>query len=580
MVSESPDEMDTCRDNKPRHAVYEKMEKLVQDMQQSETGVPVRSQKTFRTFITSVFTGSDLIQWLSTRLKLSDDEHSEAVKLAVLLCHYGYIFPVGDTKNLNVKEDASLYRFQKPYYWPSQYADPDNGSYAIYLVKRSMRNKQKHGLEDHELANLQKLETMLCDKWDYIVTQAKDQVKIAKEKKRADKALNDAQERAFWRVHRPPPGCIKTLEEGPKRNFQPSQMAARRKKNKDLLYSELQYLRRSISICRVKTSKANENLENFALQYFYLDPMLTPPLPSNPWITDDTTFFEISKTNTEIPTEQTVKKWSYSLQALLSDPRGRHEFKNFLVKEYSHENFAFWTACEELKFCRQSEVFDRVQKIAEEYLTSGSASEINIDSRCAEMVKQNMKLPKPNRFTFDSAQEQIFSLMKKDTYQRFIRSEQYNNLLANAIQPGGKKKFFSFGSRKKNNMLTPSPKPKRRGSSGNDAEIESATVAHHSYSTGNLRELDDRQPPTMRRDANSSDSSLARCDTSPNLAARLSLRSPQESPRKAKQLEVPRHSSSNVHVSEPTRIDNSSAACLAITVPSKTNVVAPWEGVD
>ncbi|RUS81851.1 hypothetical protein EGW08_010374, partial [Elysia chlorotica] len=518
-------------------------------------------------FITSVFTGSDLIHWLSTRLKISEEEHTEAIKLAILICQYGYFFPVGDSKSLNVKEDTSLYRFQKPYFWPSQYADPDNASYAIYLVKRSMRNKQKHGLDDHELANLQKLETMLCDKWDYIVTQAKDQVKIAKEKKRADKALNDAQERAFWRIHRPPHGCIKTLEEGPKRNFQPSQMAARRKKNKDLFYCELQHLRRSVNICRVKTSKAIENLENFALQYFELDPMFSPPLPSNPWISDDTTFWEISKTNTEVPMEQTVRKWSYSLQALLSDLRGRHEFETFLLKEYSHENFAFWMACEELKFCRQSEVFNRVHKIAEEFLTTGSASEINIDSRCAELVKQNMKLPKPNRFTFDSAQEQIFSLMKKDTYQRFIRSDQYKNLLANAVQPGGKKKFFSFGSRKKN-MLTPSPKPKRRGSSGNDGDLENPAVAHHSYSTGNLRELDDKQPTIMS-------------DTSPSLVARRSLRSPQESPRRSKQLEVPRHSSSNVHsAAETSRLDSASTACLAIAVPSKTNVVAPWEGVD
>lgn len=33
------------------------MEKLVQEMQQPKSGVPVRSQKTFLTFIPSVFTG-------------------------------------------------------------------------------------------------------------------------------------------------------------------------------------------------------------------------------------------------------------------------------------------------------------------------------------------------------------------------------------------------------------------------------------------------------------------------------------------------------------------------------------------
>ncbi|CAG5133050.1 unnamed protein product [Candidula unifasciata] len=550
------------------------MEKLVQEMQQSKSGVPVRSQKTFLTFIPSVFTGNDLIQWLAARLKISEEEHMEAVRLAMLLCHYGYIFPVGDSRNLTVKEDASLYRFQKPYYWPSQNAEPDNVSYAIHLVKRSMRNKQKHGLDDYEQASLSKLQTMLCDKWDFIVAQAQDQVKIAKERKRTDKAIMDSQEKAFWRIHRPPPGCIKTLDDGPKRNFQPSQIAARRKKNKDLLQKEIQYLHRSLTICRVKSSKAIENLEHFAENFMDIDPMITPPLPSNPWISDDTSYFDIIENYTEIPTEQRVKKWAYSLQVLLGDPRGRLEFENFLLKEYSHENFGFWTACEELKFCRQSEVAEKIKKIAEEFLTDGAPHEINIDSRCAEEVQRNMKLPKPNRYTFDGAQEQIFSLMKKDTYQRFLRSDQYKNLLAIAIQPGGKKKFFSFGSRKKN-TLTPSPKPKRRGSAGNDADMENPAVAHHSYSTGNLRELDEKSSVMIRRDANSSDSSLA-SDTTPNLVARHSLRSNQESPRKSKQLEVPKYS--GIHVTDASKSET--ASCLAITVPSKTNVVAPWEGAD
>ena len=49
-------------------------------------------------------------------------------------------------------------------------------------------------------------------------------------------------------------------------------------------------------------------------------------------------------------------------------------------------------------------------------------------------------------------------------------------------------------------MLTPSPKPKRRGSSnsGEGVMVEGEgvgaglAVAHHSYSTGNLQELDDK----------------------------------------------------------------------------------------
>ncbi len=36
----------------------------------------------------------------------------EAVHLANLLCQFGYYFPVNELKNLIVKDDSSLYRFQ------------------------------------------------------------------------------------------------------------------------------------------------------------------------------------------------------------------------------------------------------------------------------------------------------------------------------------------------------------------------------------------------------------------------------------------------------------------------------------
>ena len=36
----------------------------------------------------------------------------EAVHLANLLCQFGYYFPVNELKNLLVKDDSSLYRFQ------------------------------------------------------------------------------------------------------------------------------------------------------------------------------------------------------------------------------------------------------------------------------------------------------------------------------------------------------------------------------------------------------------------------------------------------------------------------------------
>nr|CAD7406042.1 unnamed protein product [Timema cristinae] len=139
----------------------------------------------------------------------------EALHIANQLCQYGYFFPVSDSKNLLVKDDSSLYRFQTPYYWPWQHRHPDNVDYAIYLSKRTLRNKQRHGLEEYELEALNSLKKNLQNKWDFITMQAEEQVRLAKERKKGEKIVSDSQERAYWRVYRPPPGYLNYIEPAP-----------------------------------------------------------------------------------------------------------------------------------------------------------------------------------------------------------------------------------------------------------------------------------------------------------------------------------------------------------------------------
>jgi regulator of G-protein signaling len=337
------------------------MEKLVREMQHPETGVPVRMQKIFLTTIPCAFTGYDLIEWLVEKLHL--EESAEALHLGGLLCQYGYYFPVTDSKILAVKDDSTLYRFQSPYFWPSQNWEPDNVDYAIYLAKRSMRNKQKHGLDEYEQAAFNKLQKMLCDKWDFIFMQAEEQVRLAKERKKADKVVLDSQERAFWRVHRPPPGHVRCLEEGVRRNYQPSQMAKRKKKNIEGYKKEIEFLKASLSHARMKTSKAADSLTQRSELYHEHDPFSSPAQPSNPWVTDDTTMWSYYN-NPEAPnTERQVKRWAFSMQETLSDPKGLEELESFTKKEFSSENLHFWLSIERLKLCPLSHVSEIVEEI-------------------------------------------------------------------------------------------------------------------------------------------------------------------------------------------------------------------------
>ncbi|KAL6436787.1 hypothetical protein ACFW04_004890 [Cataglyphis niger] len=467
-----------------RPYAFDKMEGLVREMQDPESGVPVRSQKQFLTSIPSAFMGEchrylrcgvsvsghhgqdttvgclrvagyDLIEWLMERLAI--EESVEAVHIANQLCQYGYFFPVNDSKTLTVKDDSSLYRFQTPYYWPWQHRTPDNVEYAIYLAKRTLKNKQRHALEDYEIEALNSLRKNLQNKWDIIQLQAEEQVRLSKERKKGDKIVSDSQERAFWRVYRPPPGCLSSLEVVPvPTRFRPGlPRPPSRKRTLTDLQREVDLLRNSLTRTRIKVSTAIENLKSYFNTYVEYDPMFVQPQPSNPWITDDHTFWQLNSPLVEVPTEKRVKRWALSMEELMSDPTGLQEFTSYLRKEYSHENIRFWLAVKDLRHSFQAQIPDKVNEIFREFLAPGAPCEINIDGKTMEKVHQEMKTP--SRFTFDSAAEHVYTLLlKKDCYPRFIRSDQYRNLLAAGVQPLQKKRFFGFGGQAKKKVSSTS----------------------------------------------------------------------------------------------------------------------------
>uniref|UniRef100_A0A8D8FM75 Regulator of G-protein signaling 9 n=1 Tax=Culex pipiens TaxID=7175 RepID=A0A8D8FM75_CULPI len=498
-----------------RPMAFDKMEGLVREMQDPEAGVPVRSQKLFLTSIPSAFMGYDLIEWLMERLGI---EESEALNISNQLCMHGYFFPVSDTKTLVVKDDSSLYRFQTPYYWPWQQKAPDQIEYAIYLAKRSLRNKQRHGLEDYEAEALASLHKNLKGKWDFITMQAEEQVRLAKERKKGDKIVGDSQERAYWRVHRPPPGQFTPLESCPIPSR--DRQGKPRKRTVEDWQREVEILKASLGRNRVKMSQACECNVAYYETFSEYDPMMNPPLPSNPWVTEDVSFWQMNGPVVEVPTEKRVKRWGISIEEVVSDPTGLQEFTAYLKKEYSHENIRFWMAVNDLRRSSHSQIFRKVKEIYEEFLEPGAPCEINIDGKTMEKVQQGLK--NPSRFAFDLAAEHIYMLLlKKDCYPRFVRSEHYKTLMANAIQPSHKKRFFGFGGgAKKKGSTATAPNPslltqpsgptsgninslsKRRGSdrslSGSAHElavcgVKDATKVPHSHSQSNLSDIPYRE---------------------------------------------------------------------------------------
>ncbi|XP_015440026.1 PREDICTED: regulator of G-protein signaling 17 isoform X2 [Dufourea novaeangliae] len=122
-----------------------------------------------------------------------------------------------------------------------------------------------------------------------------------------------------------------------------------------------------------------------------------------------------------------VRTWGSSFEKMMRHTAGRELFREFLRSEFSEENIAFWMACEQLKRENDAEMVEKkAQFIYKEYISTDSSKEVSLDSRVREIVNHNMTQPTPH--TFDEAQQQIYTLMQRDSYPRFVNSDIYRRM--------------------------------------------------------------------------------------------------------------------------------------------------------
>ncbi|XP_056377893.1 regulator of G-protein signaling 20 isoform X1 [Hyla sarda] len=128
------------------------------------------------------------------------------------------------------------------------------------------------------------------------------------------------------------------------------------------------------------------------------------------------------------PTLEDVYSWGQSFDKLMTTPAGRNAFREFLRTEFSEENMLFWMACEDLKKeGNKNTIEEKARLIYEDYISILSPKEVSLDSRVREVINRNML--EPSQHTFDDAQLQIYTLMHRDSYPRFMNSVIYKNLL-------------------------------------------------------------------------------------------------------------------------------------------------------
>ncbi|KAM4610447.1 regulator of G-protein signaling 19 isoform 1-T1 [Polymixia lowei] len=128
------------------------------------------------------------------------------------------------------------------------------------------------------------------------------------------------------------------------------------------------------------------------------------------------------------PSLEEIRLWSQSFDKLMRNPAGRNVFREFLRTEYSEENMLFWLACEDLKQeVNKSSIQEKARTIYEDYISILSPKEVSLDSRVREVINRKMQDPTPH--TFEDAQLQIYTLMHRDSYPRFLSSSIYTSMI-------------------------------------------------------------------------------------------------------------------------------------------------------
>ncbi|XP_066915028.1 uncharacterized protein [Clytia hemisphaerica] len=129
------------------------------------------------------------------------------------------------------------------------------------------------------------------------------------------------------------------------------------------------------------------------------------------------------------PSVEQIQKWSVSFEDLLFNELGRKLFYLFLQQEHSEENLQFWSEVNGLKDISDcKEKVSRMRSIYKEFIKPMALKEVNIAGNTRRQIEDLMET-KPNEKMFDSAQHQVFLMMHRQSYPRFLQSEMFHSIL-------------------------------------------------------------------------------------------------------------------------------------------------------
>lgn len=135
-----------------------------------------------------------------------------------------------------------------------------------------------------------------------------------------------------------------------------------------------------------------------------------------------------------LTTEEALKNPTKSLELILkrkSNLHHKNNFKEFLESEFSDENLEFYEAVDDLgdqnSISRSIDVDNHnFQKTCHEiintFIVTASPREVNIDANTRNLILKERALGHISYESLGTAQKQIYNLMARDSYTRFLKS--------------------------------------------------------------------------------------------------------------------------------------------------------------
>lgn len=122
-----------------------------------------------------------------------------------------------------------------------------------------------------------------------------------------------------------------------------------------------------------------------------------------------------------------------SFENLLLSTAGMQAFEAFLNQEFCAENLSFWREAREYREAFESRSAAENETAAREILTTyvllNSVKQVNLSGECSKEIEGLISSGKIGKELFEEGRREAFTLMKKDSYTRFLNSSQYRELM-------------------------------------------------------------------------------------------------------------------------------------------------------